>query len=260
MCFPPRFFARLVGASPEQLSQIENDQLIPSDDVLERISIITKTTRGWYLRGTQAPTVNNWGYFELPWPGIESLGEAKTRAIADIEECLREDFPETTRDTGPPPHYLANIQGQPWRFVVIPLGSNGCVIFKVGDILWPAMQHGLTSGGSVPAKITEVTEDFASKIGSPRQRHTDPEKVIELFQMLGLDTLSDRWRLDISTIADRVWKADRTEYRELVAGIARLLLQSSLPQLESPPELPTYTRDELERLRPLAWKDELGLD
>ena len=261
-CFPPGFFARLIGTTPEELKQIENDNLIPSDDMLERVSIITKTTRGWYLRGAEAPTVNNWGYFELPWPGIELLGEAKSIPIADIDDCLRSDFAEGIRDVGPPPCYEARIRGQKWRFVVLPLGSNGAVIFKVGDILWPAMRQGLSYGGCTIAKVVEVTADFASKIGSPRHKHTDPDKVVELFRMLGVDSLSKRWRLDLDTIQDCVWRGQKTEYHEFVAHLAELLndVSANPSKFELSQGLTCYTRDELDRMRPLAWKEELGLD
>ena len=260
-CLPPHFFAHLVGATREQLHLIENDQLVPSDDILNRISIITKTTRGWFLSGAHhPPTVNNWGYFELPWPGIESLGEAKAKAIADIEDSLRTDASEVIRDFGALLYHLAYIRNQTWRFLVLPLGSNGALILKVGDILWPAVENALKTGGASLVKTTEVTPEYASKIGSPRQKHTEPKYVIELFRMLGLDDLTNGWALDLDKVQECVWKAEKPEYRELVTRLAELLNSFPTEQIASKPIFNAYTRDELERLRPLVWRRELGVD
>lgn len=258
-CLPPGFFARLIGIGKDELEDIEAEKRIPSDEALERISILTKTTRGWYQTGCKPATVKNWGYFELPFPGIETLGKRQEEIISEIDRTWRREGLEAVREMGLKEFFVAELEGGGWRYLVLAHGSSGATIFKVGDVLWDAMRFALEGGGAKEGKRIEVSEKFAEKIGSPRQSHTDPLRVVEFFRLLGLGGIPESWNVDLSEIDFRVWRKEDSRYQPMVRAALELVGGLASSSGGESPYFGCFSRDEIERLRPLAWKKELGL-
>ena len=263
-CFPPSAFAEFIGITRQELQDIEAGSLHPSPNLLERISVITKTARGWYITGRTPATVNNWGYFELPFPEVDQLGEAKHQVIADIDHTWRTHGRDAIEDLAIKRYFVAELKGSESRYVVIPFRPDGACIFKVGDVLQDAIRAALEGGGAKLANSISITRDFAQKIGSPRQSHTDPKAVVELFDRLGLGKIPQSWNVDFDQIKFSIWRKESPKYKEKLRYLIDLLTTEELQdELISPTSAQlefNYTRDELERLRPLAWKRELGLD
>ncbi|RLB81339.1 MAG: hypothetical protein DRH15_06825 [Deltaproteobacteria bacterium] len=261
MALPPGFFADLVGVTRADLEEIESGKREPTERELYRISIVTKTARGWYKTGRRSVTLNNWGYFEIPFKGIEKLGGAGERVVQEVCEALVRgirgslaDAPGDFRE-----YYVAEVKGDKDRFLVVPVGINGIIVFKLGPTVWPSVKRALEEGGAKEANRTTLRPEVASRIGSPREKRTDPGAVIGMFQLLGLEKLGGNWAVCLEDIRKCIWRMESSEYQDRVRKAVDLIgMTGEVKNMRD--KGVGYTRDELEAIRPSAWVKELGLE